>query len=276
MTIDIDVQKTGQVLDDFYNATGINISLWDADFKLLPLYCRKPSSEEFCQCVQTTGEGLGRCFKSDELLMKKSRESGRMELHTCHAGLVDVIVPIKRNGVIEGYILLGQMKRTPEFASVEQLLSWPGADIPALRHCYEKLPHYDSKKIDSVARLAVMLAEYILFSELLKPQHNRNIEAAMTYIRGNLDQPLTVQRICQDTGISKSVLYKVFRKYLNCTVSEYINAERVKKAKELILSEPLAIEEIARRSGFSDSSYFCKIFKKLTGKTPLQFKKADG
>ena len=49
MTIDMDVQKTGQVLDDFYNATGINISLWDTDFKLLPLYCRKPTSEEFCQ-----------------------------------------------------------------------------------------------------------------------------------------------------------------------------------------------------------------------------------
>ena len=274
MIVNYDIQKIGQVLDDFYNATGINISLWDADFKFLN--CRESTAKEFCQRIQATDEGFSRCCMSDQQLFRKCQKSGKMEIQVCHAGLVDVIVPILQNGIIANYLLLGQMKRTPDFSAIAGLLSWQKADFPALLDCYEKIPYYDSKKINSVVHLAVMLAEYILFSDLLKLQHDRNVETATEYIRCHLAEELTVQTICHNTNISKSVLYKSFQKYLNCTISEFINAERIKKAKELILSESLSMEEVALRVGFSDSSYFCKTFKKLTGKTPLQYKKVAG
>jgi len=73
--------------------------------------------------------------------------------------------------------------------------------------------------------------------------------------------PYNVKKIVSEDGFGKN---------------EYIQTERVKRARWLILNHDMSMEEISRQVGFSELSYFCKIFKKVVGQTPLQYKKLRG
>jgi AraC-like DNA-binding protein len=57
---------------------------------------------------------------------------------------------------------------------------------------------------------------------------------------------------------------------------EYILATRIVLAKEMLQKTDLTVGEISERCGFSSISYFCRVFKQDTGRTPLGFRKSGG
>jgi YesN/AraC family two-component response regulator len=65
----------------------------------------------------------------------------------------------------------------------------------------------------------------------------------------------------------------IFHKKFGQTLNTYITAMRIDAAKELLLTSNLSLQEISDKAGFSNSSYFHRQFKKITGLTPMQFSK---
>ena len=62
--------------------------------------------------------------------------------------------------------------------------------------------------------------------------------------------------------------------FFSCSVYEYLTMHRINKAKELLLvNSYLKVQDIARMTGFSDTSHFISMFKKATGMTPLEFRR---
>lgn len=86
------------------------------------------------------------------------------------------------------------------------------------------------------------------------------------------EKDYTLENLSQVYHISQSYLSTKFREYIGTTLKKFIIKHRINKSKQLLSTTNLTIEEIAIKSGFSDSSYFHKIFKKETGYTPLKFK----
>lgn len=269
MLLNYNPQELTNAVNDFYYATGINIVLVDAEFNALT---QNALPDNFCNCLQSSKEGKKRCVCSDLALIKQCEKTRGIERHICHAGLIDTAVPLIGNDEILGYIIIGQMRSDTDFDDIYKLISDLDIDREVLKEKYEKLPYCDTKKSKSLATIAVMLTEYILFKNLLKPKYDILFESAANYIRENLDRELSTQEICDKTGTTKNVLYKVFRKNLNCTVGEFVNAERINKAKDLLLNSKLSTQEIAEKVGFGNYTYFCKLFKKQTGITPFKFK----
>ena len=76
--------------------------------------------------------------------------------------------------------------------------------------------------------------------------------------------------------VTPQYLTRLFHRYLNCSAYEYLTAFRIGKAKELLITaRRLEIQEIARRTGFSDASHFISVFKKAVGATPLEFRRLN-
>lgn len=272
MIINYDIEKINKSLQDFYNATGINMALLKSDFSYACENRRHWEKNRYCKAIQNTKEGMKTCLESDAGLLEKCRETKTAQTHVCPAGLVDVAIPILYNDEIIGYILFGQMKPDEPFEGIENYAAKLGLDGTEMKGYYGEIQSFDSERIESVSNIASMFVKYILLESLLKTGDDK-VQRVVSYIEEALDNELSVRRIEKAVNLSKSVLYRMFHDNFGCTVSEYINKRRVEKSLPLLTGTDLPIEEISRRVGFSGASYFGRIFKEIKGVTPLKYRK---
>jgi len=270
MQLNYNTLELSKAVSDFYNATGVNIKLVDANYNQLTGIS---IGRNFCKCIQESNFFNGECQKSDLNLIKKCQKSHKIEQHICHAGLLDTAMPIIYDDVIIGYVIIGQMRNDTHFYEIYNKISHFNIDYAELKEEYEKLPYCNNKKTESIANIAKMLTEYILLKDLLRPKYDVLLENTKKFIEENLTTEFSTQDICNKLGVSKNVLYKVFRTNLGCTIGEYISEKRIENAKELLLKTNLSLQAVSEKVGINNYTYFSKLFKKKTGTSPLKFKK---
>ncbi len=109
-----------------------------------------------------------------------------------------------------------------------------------------------------------------------EPMYQRYVLPIIKEIRSSYFLPLTVEELSRQVFITPQYLTRLFRRYLNCSVYEYLTSYRISKAKEFLITTPrLEVQEVARRSGFTDSSHFIAVFKRAVGTTPLDFRRMN-
>ena len=109
---------------------------------------------------------------------------------------------------------------------------------------------------------------------LLESKNSRNpfpdntAEECMKYIRENLEKPLTLDRLASELCISKQGLIYKFRKHTGQTPIAYLNAVRIRRAKQMLGLSGCTLEQIAANCGFANVYYFSNCFKKACGISP--------
>lgn len=101
------------------------------------------------------------------------------------------------------------------------------------------------------------------------------LRKACDYISQNYSYQIKVMDIARYIGIDRTYLYKIFRKELSVSPQEYLIEYRTKIAKNMLNHTSLMVTEIAYSCGFHDSASFCKAFKKITGYTPIGYRKRE-
>lgn len=273
MVINYDIDRINKLLHDFYNSTGVTIDLLKVDFTKVSH--TKYEFNEYCKCIQQCDEGKKKCRISELELLKKCCESKKMQMHICHAGLLDIAVPILYDDEIIGYIIFGQLKTESNFLKIKDCLNNIIPNTEKMSEYYDKISFYDSEKIKSISDIASLLIKYILLENMLKPSLDENIQKAINYIEENLEKDLSVRSISKSINVSKSVLYKKFHMHFKCTVAQYINSKRIDKSIDMLLKTDMSIEEISQNVGFTSASYYSRMFKKIKGTTPLKYKKHE-
>jgi two-component system, response regulator YesN len=99
------------------------------------------------------------------------------------------------------------------------------------------------------------------------------IKEAVTSIRFNIDQPLSLNAIADTLGVNPSHLSRTFKKALGMTLTDYINKLRIEEAKYLLDHSNDSVTAIASHVGYSDSNYFSKVFRKWERVTPHDYRK---
>lgn len=100
------------------------------------------------------------------------------------------------------------------------------------------------------------------------------VTLAQLFIADHLaNSELTRQEIAKAAHVSESHLSHLFTKQLGLSITDYINAERLKLAKSLLADTSMPIALIAVKSGYNSASYFISRFRKSTGSTPAEFRK---
>ncbi len=105
---------------------------------------------------------------------------------------------------------------------------------------------------------------------------NSAVVRAIDHINNNFKDEITMEQLCEVSGVSKQHLCRLFRAALNSRPMEYAAKRRIQAAKELLSNTNISVEDIALDTGFCTSSYFCKLFKRYEGITPTQFRRENG
>jgi AraC-like DNA-binding protein len=86
-------------------------------------------------------------------------------------------------------------------------------------------------------------------------------------------EPIGLDAIARECFVSKFHLSKIFKKHTGMTIWEYRSFLRIRKAKQLLWIEDKNVTDVCYACGFTDPSYFIKIFRRATGCTPKQWMK---
>ncbi|MFD2876111.1 helix-turn-helix transcriptional regulator [Paenibacillus rhizoplanae] len=97
------------------------------------------------------------------------------------------------------------------------------------------------------------------------------IYEAVEYIKGRLSEDITVGECAAHVHLSTSYFSSLFKKVNGVTVTQYITAARIHRAK-LLLVEGAQVQEVAFAVGYEERRYFSEMFKKITGQTPSEFR----
>jgi two-component system response regulator YesN len=105
------------------------------------------------------------------------------------------------------------------------------------------------------------------------PSNRVPIREAIDYINNHLKNELTQKEVADHVHLNPSYLSVLFKEHVKLTFSEYVTRRRIQRAKELLISTNLPINDIAEESGYKTAKYFIKIFKELEGMTPSVYRK---
>lgn len=98
------------------------------------------------------------------------------------------------------------------------------------------------------------------------------VKKAVDYMKANYSKDLTLKSVSEELFISTWYLSKLLKKETGNTFIDLLNSIRIEEAKNLLKDRQYKIYEIANLVGFSDIPYFTKLFKKITGINPMEYK----
>lgn len=102
---------------------------------------------------------------------------------------------------------------------------------------------------------------------------NYSVRKAIEFIRISLDQNLSLDTISNSINANPYELSRQFKKETDETITEYINKQRVNEAVYIMENQNISITAVADMVGFNDVNYFTKVFKKIKGITPSEYRK---
>ena len=118
-----------------------------------------------------------------------------------------------------------------------------------------------------------MISDALRHPETASPHQSPLVSRTLQYITNQLTEPdLSVQSLADEFQLSTGHLSRVFRQHMGMTLQEYILSQRLNVAKHLLREGNLDVNEVAYACGYKYPSYFVRLFKQRTGRTPGSWK----
>jgi len=135
------------------------------------------------------------------------------------------------------------------------------------------------EKAETMEQLQALIPIMIRHYCLLVQQHSLErysspVRSCLNYIDFHYMEPLNLEGLAVRFSINKNYLSSRFHKEVGITVTDYINNTRIRRAEELLGKTAVGMQEVAEQCGFADANYFARIFRKIIGKTPNEYRKS--
>jgi AraC-like DNA-binding protein/ligand-binding sensor protein len=264
----------------FSEATGLPLRLRSVESWQLPHHGQRKENP-FCAMMAAKSKSCAACLQVQQTLAETARDESRSA--TCAAGLCDTAVPVKLGNRLIGFLHTGQVFRKKpteaQFEKVAQLCQQWGLDqtTAQLREAWFGTRVVTQKEHDAVVKLLEIFASHLseLSNQLAVQQANAElpmITRAKKYIQDNHTEELSLGQVARAVNASSFYFCKMFKKGTGMNFTEFVCRVRLEKAKNLLLNPNLRISEIAYQVGFQSLTHFNRIFKKLVGESPTDYR----
>ena len=99
------------------------------------------------------------------------------------------------------------------------------------------------------------------------------IKRMMVHIHEHYSEKISIPELAEVAFLSERECYRAFRNHLHMTPVEYIKSYRIQRARQMLADTQTPITEIGYACGLGNPSYFGRIFRELTGYTPLEYRR---
>ncbi|URN95674.1 MAG: response regulator [Candidatus Pristimantibacillus lignocellulolyticus] len=211
-------------------------------------------------------------------LVIDTAENGQQAFELIQSNSYDILITDIRMPVMTGLELLTAIRQQhnslktilltgfAEFNYAQKGLQLGAAD-------YLLKPIQQEQLIETVQRLLLNLDEE---TKGQKPNiQNPYIESALNYILTNLHMPITIKEVAAHVHLNPSYFSVLFKENTGKSFSDYITDCRMIAAKKMLLESHDSLDEITASIGLQTTSYFIKMFKKLEGLTPKQYRETN-
>ena len=273
--------KVYQEYERAFNAlTGLPVSLQPVETWQLPHHGKR-NENPFCALVSQNSHACAACLQAWEQLCEKAAQEPKTI--TCQAGLLDTAVPVRLGNRLIGYLQTGQLfSRRPaprQFDRAAKLVAGWGVEVDreALRKAYYSTKVVTAKQHESIVKLLVIFAQHLamLGNQIFIQQKNAEppiIRRAKEYIYEHHTEHLSLARAAKAVNMSTFYFCKMFKKVTGINFTDYLSRVRIEKAKNLLLNPNLRVSEIAFEVGFESLTHFNRVFKKLLGQSPTEYR----
>lgn len=226
----------------------------------------------------TVRQGDGFFINSDVMDMKKNAEPGKRVLEVNH-----IFHPVFLGGHFKSIFERKYLNPVTHDRRIEVYIIRKGnpvsdkilANLRRLKELQEgENTEFQTRNILSETWLLLLEDIHINYKaeKMLKSEQTDRIRSMLSFIHNHYRERITIERIADAAGVSEREAARCFRKNLNQSPIEYLLSYRLNEAKKLLLSSDLPITEICYQCGFSESSYFGKIFRRTYGVTPREYR----
>jgi AraC-like DNA-binding protein/ligand-binding sensor protein len=280
----IETLVNSQMYQDYERAysetTGMPVTLRSPVTWQLALHGKRKENP-FCALVASKSRACAACLQMQEKLCQKAAlTSATMN---CSYGLCETAVPVRMGNETIAFLQTGQvMVRKPSAKQVERMarqLQAHGLDTnpEALKKAYFETPIVSQKKLDSMTHLLSVFADHLAMmgNQIALQKVNAEpptISKAKQYIEEHHTDELSLGQVATAVHTSTFYFCKLFKRITGVNFTEYVSRVRAEKAKNLLLNPNLRISEIAYAVGFKSLTHFNRIFKKIVGQSPTEYR----
>jgi|SRR5581483_1431208 len=264
----------------FSESTGLPVSLRPVESWQLPNHGKRHENP-LCAAMAEKSRACAACLQ----IQQKLSESAGCEpaTVTCHLGLVDTAVPVRLGEKTIAFLQTGQILRKKasenQIERTTQLVAEWGVALAReqIVDAYHKTKVLTAKQYDSMVRLLAIFAEHIsiICNQIVFQQQNSEpatITRAKEFIEANHEEDLSLTQVAKAVNTSTFHFCKMFKKATGLHFTDYVSRVRVEKARNLLLNPNLRISEIAYQVGFQSLTHFNRVFKRIMGQSPTDFR----
>jgi AraC-like DNA-binding protein len=154
------------------------------------------------------------------------------------------------------------LKATLDQLSSEYLSQAPGSELVV-------------NKLTEVALIELVRINFCREQDnpFLLALNDAHVSKALALIHANPERPWTLESLASEVALSRAALAKRFKSLVGQSMFQYLTSVRMQRAGELLTTTQLPVYEIASRSGYESELAFKRVFRKITGRTPNQYRK---
>jgi AraC-like DNA-binding protein/ligand-binding sensor protein len=263
----------------FNKATGLALALRPLEYWQLEHH-DKTNENRFCALLSQRPRTLAVCLQSHADIIRHTGTKPCTE--TCPFGLTETSVPVRLGDKTIGFLRIGQVLRRSAIQSDKRRAAAQLAEcgVPFtgdIRKSWEATAIIPKEKYGAIARLLTFFAEQLstLVNQIVLEKQNAEpplVRKAREYIGQHKMEPLSLAAVAHASGASVFHFCKVFKKTTGLRFTDYVGRVRLEDAKTQLLSPSRRISEIAYDVGFQSLTQFNRIFKRVSGQSPTEFR----
>lgn len=152
---------------------------------------------DYCRRMQKNYFSLEACNCLDRKMQQVCRKTGTVFCYRCHAGLNEMIAPVRILGEVAGFVMLGQFRTSHE---IPPFL----AGDPETQKEFLALPYFSPNETESLKDMARMLIDYIVNKELVTYSGSLRYRKILHYLDRHLTEKITLEQLAKHLRISES------------------------------------------------------------------------